>query len=270
MTLETALRLSGALVAASSLFVSIEYVVLARTGFFAPSGLLDWQVLSTSHRWTSSGRLSVALRSVFTHRYFLALLMLQAACSVAIGLGVLLGIFVLAGIGCLGWYCIGVLCAVRHPFGRDGADEMLLLLIVGLTVAFLVPSQPAKVIAVLFVCAQLTLSYFVAGLSKLRSRAWMREGVLGGILCTEAYGRIPQLGRWMRSHRRLDHAGGLVVVALEVAYPAVLVLPPLYASAWLLAMLGFHFATAIVMGLNTFLFVFPGALMLMYWLVVAH
>ncbi|MEU9126242.1 hypothetical protein AB0C96_41665 [Streptomyces sp. NPDC048506] len=270
MTLETALRLSGALVAASSLFISVEYAVLARAGFFAASGMLDWEALSTSRRWTSSGRLAAVLRSVFAHKPFTALLMLQAACSLAIGLGVFLGAFVLAGIGCLGWYIIGVLCAVRHPFGRDGADEMVLLLTVGLTVAFLVPSRSAKVIAVLFVCAQLTLSYVVAGLSKLRSRAWMREGVLGGILSTEAYGRMPRVGRWIRSHRRFDLAAGLVVVALEVAYPAVLVLPLSYASLWLLAMLGFHFATAVVMGLNTFFFVFSGALVLMYWLVVAY
>jgi hypothetical protein len=190
--------------------------------------------------------------------------------SLVLATGAVVGSYVVSGIACLVCLVIGYLLAVRHPFGRDGADEMLSLLLVALGVAFLVPSQTVKLLAVLFVCIQLTLSYLVAGVAKARSSVWMRTGALGGILSTEIYGRGRGLGRWLRRHPRADVACSVGVVAMEIGYPLVFVVPNILAVTYLGITFAFHFGAAVFMGLTTFLLVFSGAIVLMYWLVTTY
>jgi hypothetical protein len=269
-TLDVALRTSAVLVAFSSLVISLEYLALVRGGLFARGSLLDWEVLSTVRHWTCVGGVARILATLYKATPFRALILSQVLLSLLIGLAAIAGALNLVGVACLGLYLIALLLAVRHPFGRDGADEMLSLLLFGLSVATLVPEQRIKVMAVLFVCGQLTLSYIVAGFSKLRSRAWMKEGVLAGILSTDIYGRMPSLGRWLSAHSQIDLLCGLLVVFMEVGYPLLFLPFRAVAIGFLLMTLLFHFATAALMGLYTFLFVFSGAIVLMVWLRMSY
>lgn len=250
--------------------LSLEYAVLARTGLFVRGGLLDWEVLATLRRWTSVGRFAGPLEAIFSPSAFGRLAQLRIALSLTIGLGALTGASLVTGLACLASFLIGIIWAVRHPYGRDGADEMHSLSLGGLSVAFLVPDRTVKLIAVGFLCAQLTLSYLVAGIAKCLSRSWMRQGVLASILNTDVYGRRFGVGRWLHAHPRLDVGLGQFVVLMEVGYPLVFLIPRPYAVGWLLVTLGFHLASAIFMGLNTFLYAFSGVIVLAYWIVTCY
>jgi hypothetical protein len=266
LSLDGALRASAAVVAFSSAVIAFEYWALVRRGLFTKGGLLDWEVLSTVHRWTCAGRAANFLATVFSPVPFKLLILSQVVLSVLLGVASLTGAMKGIGCLCLALYLISLMLAVRHPFGRDGADEMLSILFFGLAVATLAPDQAIKVVAIIYVCGQLILSYVVAGSAKLRSRAWMREGILSGILSTEIYGgRRAWLGRWFSKHPRMDLSCGLMVVFMEVSYPLIFLPSRALAVTLLVATWSFHFATAALMGLNTFLFVFSGAIILMFW-----
>ena len=267
LTLDAALTVSAVLFACTTLYMSIEYVALLDSGMFSPRGILDWEVLSLIRRWTARGRRAGLLARLFEPAAFRKTILLQTLLAICILCGLAFGSDLLVGLSSAGLFGIGLLLAVRHPFGRDGADEMLNLLAFGLSVAFLAPTATLRTMAALFICGQLVLSYLVAGIAKLRSRAWMKEGVLAGILGTEVYGRGQKFGSWLRNHRTLDLVAGITVVLLESAVPLIFFVPDSLAYVWLSALLSFHVAAAFLMGLNTFLLAYSGALAVLYWLV---
>jgi hypothetical protein len=247
------------------MIISLELVVLNRRGLFASGGLLDWEVLSVINIWTSIGKTGQALRTVYAPGPFRALLLLQVLLA-----GIILVASAIGAMQWIGWasvllFVTGLVFAVRSPYGRDGADEMLAFLLFGMMIACLNQDHVVQRIAIGFVCAQLMLSYVVAGVAKLLSPVWTRQGVLAGILGTELYGRHPPVGRWLARNPRADRTIGLAVILIEVGYPLLFLPYRGLAVAILLATCLFHLGTAILMGLNSFFFVFSGAIVLMFW-----
>jgi hypothetical protein len=145
----------------------------------------------------------------------------------------------------------------RRTLGGDGAEQMGLLIVLAGIVAF-VPDSSERVarLAALFLVAQLSLSYFTAGVVKLVSPLWRAQPILAEILGTHRFGS-PGIARYLRKHVRLCLLAQWGVIVFEISFPTAILLPLPVLLVLLAAGLTFHFACGILMGLNTFVWAFP-------------
>ncbi len=139
---------------------------------------------------------------------------------------------------------------------NGGSDGMLFTVLGGLTVAQW-PGAPELVRegGVLYVAAQLTLSYVRAGVVKVRERDWWTGHALGAFLRLPAYG-VP---RWVPQQRALLVAGSLAGMAFECLAPLAW-LSPATCVAYIIVAVMFHAGAAMVFGLNRFLLAWGAAL----------
>jgi hypothetical protein len=137
------------------------------------------------------------------------------------------------------------------PAGRDGADDMSMVVAITLAVAFVGRRDSAVLRAALgFLALQLCLCYATAGVSKLLGPRWRSGSALTGIMGTKSYGN-PRVAALLRPRSRALVISWLVIVG-EMGFPvAVLVGGPIGAAALLAGAL-FQVTLAFVMGLNRF------------------
>ena len=104
--------------------------------------------------------------------------------------------------------------------------------------------------------AAAVLSYFTAGVAKLISPIWRSGGALPAILGTYGHG-VATVSRIMTSRPAVGFVLGWAVILFEVSFPLVLLAPSSVAIAVLGIGLTFHLVSAVLMGLNSFLWPFP-------------
>ena len=138
---------------------------------------------------------------------------------------------------------------------NGGSDGMLFTVLLMLALATAPVSTRVQHAAVLFVAAQVLLSYIRAGLVKARERDWWNGTALAAFLAIPAYG-VP---RWIPRSPGLLRVVSLGVIAFELAAPIALVST---SSAYLYTAVAwcFHLATAVVFGLNRFVLAWSAAL----------
>jgi hypothetical protein len=82
-----------------------------------------------------------------------------------------------------------LLTLLRNPFGLDGAYQMNLVVLFGLSIATLAGIHSTIASACFwFIAGELILSYFIAGLSKMISPIWRKSHALPAIFSTKIYG----------------------------------------------------------------------------------
>lgn len=143
---------------------------------------------------------------------------------------------------------------------NGGSDGMLFTVLTGLLIALLAPPGSLwQQGGVLYVAAQLTLSYLRAGLVKLQQPAWWRGDALNAFLALPAYGVPPRLVHWASTHPRVVQGAGIAVMMAECASPVAWRSP-----MWCLGVMGFalafHVAVALTFRLPRFLWAWGAAL----------
>jgi hypothetical protein len=160
------------------------------------------------------------------------------------------------------WVMLVALCASlvvrqRRVVGGDGAEQLSEIVLLSASLALLPSPGEARVqLAVIFIAAQLTLSYVAAGIFKLISPVWRSGEALPGILNTYGHGvawASYAVGRW----RWMGFAAGWLVMLFEVIFPVVFVGPPWLVTILLATGFAFHLGCAVLMGLNSFVWAFP-------------
>ena len=147
---------------------------------------------------------------------------------------------------------LSLLWSVRSPYGQDGADQMCLLITVSTTVSDFVGSTLVQTAATVFIAAQLGLSYFVAGLAKLSSPIWRSGEALPRVFRTRVYGN-DWLCCYLIRFNGVAILGSWSLMILEILFPFGF-LAPTPVLYFLMALMGaFHLASAVLMGLNSFL-----------------
>ena len=242
------------------LFWSIGTVIgtlelLASRGDFAPTGLFSWELT----------RLRISRRVPAWRRRFLDALFARGVTGllvVRLGLVVLLVTTPVGGVvhdaTLAALVVTTLLLSWRREWGSDGSDQMLVIVLVTMFVGFGPFSDRfLEVAALAFLCAQACLAYGVAGAAKLLSRSWRSGSALALILDTSTYGH-PRSAALLRRHTGLGRVLTWSVVAAELAFGVglVLVLPAPWAWVLLAWGLAFHVSTAVLMGLNTFVWAF--------------
>ncbi|THD35888.1 MAG: hypothetical protein E7773_08030 [Sphingomonas sp.] len=220
---------------------------LVNAGLFASDGLMPWSALAAQR-----GRPRLA-----RFRRFMSVGLLRTILTAQ-----LLAAIALVGIGTPGVaiVCLTVLIAshaglivLSGEFWADGSAKMGMIAMTGaLMMTIGVRAQdPGIVLAGVIVAGgQLTLSYAVAGFSKLAIGTWRNGGELQRAMAAEAWG-LPFAAQLTR-HRAIALTASWGVMLLEAAFPLAVLAPMPWLVAALALMLTFHFATAVFMGLNLF------------------
>ena len=113
----------------------------------------------------------------------------------------------------------------RRHAGGDGAEQMSSLVLMAAALAVFPVSSPSRVtMAVIFIAAQLVLSYVAAGIAKLASPTWRVGDALPAIFGTEIHGD-PQIAAFLGRRRRLARLISWSVMAFECAFPLLLLGP---------------------------------------------
>ncbi len=156
-----------------------------------------------------------------------------------------------------------VLCAMRfRGTVNGGSDGMLFTVLVGLSLTQLAPEgSMVGEAGMLYVGAQLALSYLRAGWVKLRELGWWNGRSMAAFLSLPAYG-TPM---WVPRQRRVLQLAGMGVVLFECLAPFALQ-SPRSSVLFIGFALCFHAAVAVVFGLNRFLLAWGAALPTLWYL----
>jgi hypothetical protein len=152
----------------------------------------------------------------------------------------------------------------QNGFGCDRSDQMLLLMVAALGVAYAFQLKgPGAWIALWFIAAQAVLSYATAGISKLISPVWRSGRSLILIFNTASYGSR-EVSRWLTRVPTLGFAGSWMVIIFECAMPLALVAPKRIMISMLVIAGVFHVGCAMTMGLNGFVWAFLSTFPVLY------
>ena len=235
--------------------------LVAARDVYSDRGLLAWRVLRYQFKWAMRGSGARIANWLMSEQHFAFLLVTRC------GAAILLLVATVAGYAPVAlWIALVALTVavnVRSHYGLDGAFQMNFIVMTAVMAIGIAPSMLMTRIALLFVSLELFLSYFIAGLAKLRSPTWRNGQALRGIVSTHAYG-LPMLGRGDLPLAAYAVVSWLVI-GFECAAPLMLsgrreiVIPYLAFGAL------FHLGTAVIMGLNGFLFAFIAAYPAAWW-----
>jgi hypothetical protein len=211
----------------------------------APGGLLDPGVISRGRmllpRWAPP--LSWAQG---------AWILCLAGASMTI-LGVVTATRAISGAGLTGVATAMILLAAALPFGRDGSDEMGIMLSVPVAFACVVGlTGEALTIVLAFVAAQLSLGYFAAGVAKMYGRKWRSGTAIREIAETRSYGS-PFVAEALAGRPAITRLAAWSAISWEIAIPFALITGGLVGVIGLAIGAAFHLFNAATMGLNRFL-----------------
>ena len=148
-----------------------------------------------------------------------------------------------------------LLLSFRMPVGRDGSDQMNVLIVVPASIAMLCDQRSAYISVLLFVAAQVSLAYTTSGVAKLISPLWRSGNALPQILSTLSYGNRRASGT-LRSSHVLSLALSWAVIVFETVFPLTLLIGPRATLVVLVLGAVFHSSCAFLMGLNCFFWSF--------------
>lgn len=239
------------LLAAWCVVSSLEW--LSNRAVFDDYGLLSWNILSL--RSVALYRLKLP-NALVSSRAIVCLLSLRIAAAVLLALGVgpawaMLALIILTSL----------ILKLRTWLGEDGADQMGHLVSIGalaMAVGMALPDRGLALAGVVLIAGQLTISYFFAGYTKLLSSDWRNGSAVVGVMGTHSYGH-DAAAAVLGASAAASVAACWAVMVPEALFPLALIAPPLVCWAALAVFAAFHVATAVFMGLNTFVWAFLSA-----------
>lgn len=154
---------------------------------------------------------------------------------------------------------------VALRYGRDGSDDMLLIVVFMLSVALVVRRDWAVQAALVGIAGMSMIAYAASGAAKLAGRSWRDGTALAVVLRSETYG-LPLAGRLASEHRIVSRLAGYAVIAVELLVPAAVVLGGWPLAGALAMAAAFHVGVGAVMGLNRFTPAFLATYPALIWL----
>jgi hypothetical protein len=142
-------------------------------------------------------------------------------------------------------------------FGKDGSDQMLLVILVGFLVAQIGHLSGNEILmraGIWFIAIDVSIAYLTAGIAKLYGENWRKGEALRQILSTRTYGSL--VARRLMANDAVARSLNWLVIGFEIGFPLSLTLYPVGTFSMLGLGLLFHIGIAFMMGLNTFLWSF--------------
>lgn len=252
MSLELCLQLSCGLLGLSLLLQNLEMLAISKR--VGTSSAWDWNHISGDiSAWPSP--LQTFLAWVYTEK-FRELLLGAILISV---LFVIRPVFSLSALLILSSLMLGL--RFRGVF-NGGSDYMTMTQLIGASIALARPNDASTIkVGLFYIAIQTTLSYFIAGVVKLRSPAWRSGFALNVFLNHSNYAVPNTLKRWSH-HPALNQAFAWMVISWETTFPIIWLssltqgkgeavgLTIAYLSVGFL----FHLGNFVAFGINRFVF----------------
>lgn len=253
--LVTTLRLTALLVAVAELLTCGE--LLAVRAQFRAGGLADAAIAVAPRHFLLVRRASVGWIPLLAAG--------EAALALALFPLVLAGLNPLPAVA-----AIAVAAVLRNqlfPAGRDGSDDMSVIVSVSLLVALAGQSDPPVTECALgFIAAQLCLCYATAGLAKLIGPRWRSGEGLTAIMRTASYGSPLAAGLLARAPL-LARLLSWLVIAGEISFPLLFILGGKAGACALVIGAVFQLTVAVLMGLNRFVPWFLAGYPAAFWVI---
>lgn len=231
---------------------------LVRNQLFAWNGLLSWEVLKYANLRTMNGPVWKVIGRFQSHRSFRLLFVLRMLIAFAILVLLLNGTRqpeILLPLVLL-LLLIHLFISMRALFGLDGAHQMNLILLLGITFFYMTtPGSFAMECCILFIGGQAVASYVISGIYKIMGKKWRNGTAMSGIMSARIYGH-PWLGAYLRHRPVLCKILCWKIILIETAFIVVPFAPPMVVYIFLGCGIFFHLLNAIFMGLNGFFFAF--------------
>lgn len=255
MTLEAAtvwMARGGAIAAAVA---ALELLWVRRV--MADDGAFGWPVLRRELAGAPAWLRGVADR-VLAYRSTCAVLALQLAAALALPW---------CAHPALPWVVFACSLAISIRFRgayNGGSDAMLLVVMLALGLARSAPGSRLATAGLAYAAAQLMLSYFVAGIAKLRDPAWRAGRAMALLMALPTY-RVPAWLGAVIARPPISALASWSVLGFECGFPLAFSRPSV-CTALVISGAVFHLGNAIVFGLDRFLWTWLAAYpALLYW-----
>jgi hypothetical protein len=248
-TLEQTAQLSSRLIGLALALQTLE--LLAVRAALSDRGVWRYAELRAEYE-RASWPVRVLTRGLLPYRRFLGVLLVQ--------LGAALTVLVLGATPLLMvLVATHLLSAMRFRGSYNGgSDAMTALVLVCLVPAALGASDGwLGKVALGYLAVQAVLSYFVAGVIKLKEPSWRAGTALSALLSLPKY-QAPSALLRVLSHGTVARTGAWLVMLFEASFPLAL-LSTRCCLVYLALALLFHVANAVLLGLNRFIFAWLAA-----------
>lgn len=220
---------------------------------FGPGEVYAWRILGLRRPVARGGPVAWAAARVLDVPGVLVVLGMQAVAAAVLLVPAAPPIALRGAVPVLAFTLLAL--HFRNGVGDDGSDQMNSVLGAGMLCFALAPGSRIAEMGLWFVALQACLAYAASGISKAVSPVWRSGDAVFRVMNTASYGSRT-VAALLRGRPRLHRALAWSVIAMETAFPLVLVLPAPYAWAFLAWGASFHLFCAVVMGLNSFLWAF--------------
>ena len=236
------LQATERLSALALLLQSVEWLQVRAV--FADNGVWRYALLVPEQRALPFG-LSWLCRVSLPYSRFVALLWLRcAAASLALFLGE-------SRVWPFLWISQILVCVRFRGASNGGSDSMSVVLASALSLPVLLGRTPLVIqAALLYIGVQVTLSYVIAGLAKLRQADWRDGRALQHFVVESPYG-VPALVGRVIEQRAVSEVLGWSIIAFECLFPLAW-LGPRACCAFLICGTLFHASIVLLLGLNRF------------------
>jgi len=253
LTAERAVSLSIILVSIGAVIQALEYLLTRKHPVLG--GLNDWSILRTADRGMLEAPLRYVTDALFSQTGFAGLNIIVFFCALALliypnSVSTKWLLMVVA-------LCRGLLC-FRKRMDLSAADQMQLMVFIGCMIYNFAVTSLVKTATLWLVSLEVVLIYVAAGVIKAVTPLWRNGNVLASLLRTRAWS-TPEVYRLTRSYPWLAAfaAGGTIV--FECLLPLCVFAGPLPCLVFIIFGTIFHANNVYVMGLNDFLWAFPGS-----------
>jgi hypothetical protein len=234
---------------AIALFLQTVELLQSRRAFW-DDGIWSFELLNREHD-TLPTPLRWLLALLLPYRPFVALLALQltGAALLALGVSAVAPALLLTDL---------TICARFRGTFNGGSDSMTVLVLLALSLAWLLaPFEVAASACLGYIAVQVTLSYFISGVAKLKEPSWRDGSALRAFVTSQRYGAPPWIRQFLDGHLRCK-ALSWALLAFECGFPLAWIHPLACTTLIALGMV-FHLGNWLLFGLNRFLFAWSAA-----------
>lgn len=257
MTTSTAVGLV-ALIASMGIVLDAVEILCARRVL---DQLFDWKTFQRHRRWPTVGLgpIGEAVREPLFKVLVAAHAVVAVASSFALANG--MNYAVLATV-----FVVGVRCLIeyRFPFSNTAADQIQLLIWIGLSIFAVAGEGVGQALALGFIGMTGLLAYFTAGVAKLFKRSWREGTAVEQVIKSDVFG-MPTLAS-MVPIGLLSPLACWSTLTLEIGGPALVAFGPEAAIVFCTMAVLFHVGIAFTMGLTPFIFGFGATYPAIYWI----
>ena len=223
---------------------------------FKDTGAFSWKILRFERQqYMPSSVTNRFLSLFFTFRGVVVILLLRLLCLIGMVL------FSIDGVAFTVFAFIVLISLIaihfRNVYGGDGSDQMSTILSFCLFAGCGVFMQNSILerASIWFIAVQSCLSYCSAGIAKMASSKWRSGEATYEIFNTASHGSFAA-AKVLSNNKRLSFILSWMAILFESLFPFCLLMPLPVVFAFLLCGITFHLVNAVVMGLNSFFWIF--------------